>query len=112
MKGIFDMATPSPGSIYGQIDGIANNAQGLQSVSDSQAQLMQQLSQTCENLVPHLQGAAGTAMQQVGQQLHAQGMQFATAFADHSQMMKNNATLLTTHDQDHAHIISQVGNLS
>jgi uncharacterized protein YukE len=105
------MATGA-GSIYGQLEGIANNASGLQEVSDNQAAIMQHLSSTCEGLVPNLQGLAGTAMQQAGQQLHTAGMQMAAAFADHSQMMTNNASLLSGRDQDNAHILSQVANLA
>jgi len=113
MKGIYDMTAPGSGSIYGQLDGIASNAQGLQELADNQASIMQSLANTLDVLAPNLQGAAGTAMQQCGQEMHAEGMRFSTAFADHSQRMSNNATLLGSHDQEHAqHILSQVGNLT
>jgi uncharacterized protein YukE len=111
MKGMSTMATGAS-SIYGQLDGIASNAQGLQQVSDTQAAIMQHLASTCDSLVPNLQGAAGTAMQQAGQQLHASGMRFASLFADHSHMMNNNAALMGGRDQENAHILGQVANLT
>jgi len=105
--------TTGAGSIYGRLDGITNNAQGLQELADNQASIMANLANTLDTLVPNLQGAAGMAMQQCGEQLHAEGMRFATAFADHSHRMSNNATLLGSSDEDSAqHIVSQVGNLS
>lgn len=107
------MTTPSAGSIFGQLDGIASNAQGLQELSDNQAAIMQNLANTLDMLAPNLQGTAGRAMQQCGQQMHAEGMRFSTAFADHSNKMTTNAALLGNHDQDSAqHILSQVGNLT
>jgi uncharacterized protein YukE len=106
------MTTPGAGSIFGQLDGIASNASGLQEVSDNQAAIMQQLGSTFDALAPNFQGQAGTAMQQVGQQLHTAGAQLASAFADHSNMMHNNATLLGSSDEEHAHIIGQVANLT
>lgn len=99
-------------SIFGQLDGIASNASQLQGVSDSQAGIMQQLGSTFDALAPSFQGQAGTAMQVVGQRLHAHGAQIATAFADHSQMMQNNAALLSSRDEEHAHILGQVANLT
>jgi hypothetical protein len=39
-------------------------------------------------------------------------MQIATAFADHSHMMANNAALHANNDQAQAHIIGQVANLT
>lgn len=107
------MSTQGPGTIFGQIDGIASNAQGLQDVSDTQAAVMQHLGSTLEGLAPNFQGAAGAAMQTTGQQLHTHGMQISTAFANHSDMMKNNATFLTSQDAESAsHIIGQVANLT
>jgi hypothetical protein len=107
------MATPGAGSIFGELEGIANDASGFQQVSDNQAAIMQSLSQTCEGLVPSLQGAAGTAMQQVGERLHTLGMQFAAQFADQSHMMSNNASLLSSRDEESSsHILSQVSNLT
>ena len=104
--------TTGASSIYGQLDGIASNASGLQDVSDTQAAIMQHLGSVCDGLVPNLQGAAGTAMQQAGQQLHARGAQMSSAFADHSHMMNNNAALLGSRDQENAHILGQVANLT
>jgi uncharacterized protein YukE len=106
------MSAPGSGSIFGQLDGIASNAQGLQEVSDSQAGIMQQLGSTFDALAPNFQGQAGTAMQAVGQRLHAHGAQITTAFADHSHLMQNNAALLSHRDEEHAHILGQVANLT
>jgi uncharacterized protein YukE len=106
------MAVPGASSIFGQLDGMASNASGLQEVSDNQAAIMQQLSSVCDGLAPSLQGQAGTAMQQAGQQIHAAGMRTASTFADHSQMMSNNAQLLDSRDQENSHILNQVANLT
>jgi len=106
------MAASGANSIFGQLDGIASNASGLQEVSDNQAAIMQHLSSVCDGLAPNLQGQAGTAMQQAGQQLHTAGMRIASTFADHSQMMNNNAALLDSRDQENSHILSQVANLT
>jgi uncharacterized protein YukE len=111
MKGIFTMATGAS-SIFGQLDGMASNASGLQEVSDNQAAVMQNLAQTCDGLAPNLQGMAGTAMQNCGQQLHAHGMRISTAFADHSNMMQNNASLMSNRDQENSHILNQVSTLT
>lgn len=100
-----------PGVIYGQLDGIAQDAQGLQEVSDTQASLVQGLANTMEGLGVSLRGMAGNAMQQVGEQLRHQGTMFSTEFADHSQKMSNNGQVINTADEEHAHMISQVGNL-
>ena len=105
------MAT-GPSSIFGQLDGITSNAAGLQDVSDSQAAVMQHLGSVFDGLAPNFQGQAGTAMQTVGQQLHAHGAQISSAFADHSHKMKNNAVLLSSSDEEHANIIGQVANLT
>ncbi|WP_139333332.1 hypothetical protein [Mycobacterium sp. SP-6446] len=104
--------TTGASSIYGALEGIASNASGLQEVSDTQAAIMQHLGSICDGLAPNLQGMAGTAMQQAGQQLHAHGMRMASAFADHSHMMNNNASLLSGRDQENAHILGQVANLT
>jgi uncharacterized protein YukE len=106
------MTTPGPGSITGHLDGIASNASGLQDVSDTQNGIMQHLGSTFDGLAPNFHGQAGTAMQQLGQQLHAAGAQLASTFADHSHMMHNNATLLGSSDEQHAHVINQVANLT
>jgi uncharacterized protein YukE len=97
--------------IHGELDGIAQDAQGLQEVSDQQAAIMNSLASSMESLAPAMQGSAGIAMQNVGAQLHAEGMKFSTHFADHAQKMHNNAQILQSHDEDNQHIISQVANL-
>ncbi len=97
--------------IHGALDGIATDAQGLQEVSDTQASLMHSLANTCEALAPALQGQAGTTMQQVGEQLHQQGMVFSTTFADHSAKMGNNGQIMDAADSDGSHILMQVSNL-
>jgi hypothetical protein len=61
--------------------------------------------------VPAMRGTAGATMQNVGEQLHAEGMKFSSQFADHSQKMHNNAQILNSSDEDNHHIIAQVGNL-
>lgn len=106
------MTTPGAGSIFGQLDGIANNAQGLQNVSDNQAAIMHHVGSICDGLAPNLQGAAGKAMQHAGQQLHAHGIKIASAFADHSHMMHNNAALMSSRDEENQHILSQVDTLT
>ena len=99
-------------AIHGVLDGIAADAQGLQQVSDEQSALMQSFGSTLEGLGATLQGSAGAAMQNVGAQIHQEGLRFSTMFADHSQKMANNGRILDTHDQDHAHLLAQVGNLT
>jgi hypothetical protein len=101
-----------PQPIFGQLDGLATNAKGLQDIADVQAQAMQHLGSTLEGLAPNLQGAAGAAMQYHGNNIKTQGMQISPMFADHSHMMGNNATLLSSSDDEHANIIGQVGNLT
>ena len=99
-------------AIHGVLDGIANDAQGLQGVSDEQAALMSQFGSTLEGLGATLQGSAGTAMQNVGAQLHQQGLMFSSTFADHSAKMANNGNILNTGDEDNAHLLAQVANLN
>jgi hypothetical protein len=108
MKGIFGMTHPSQSTIFGQLDGLAANASGLQEVADAQAGAMQQLGSILEGLAPNLQGAAGAAMQYHGNNIKTAGMQISPMFADHSHMMSNNAAILSNSDQDHAHIIGAV----
>ena len=98
-------------AIHGVLDGIAADAQGLQGVSDEQAALMQQFGSTLEGLGATLQGSAGVAMQNVGAQIHQQGLMFSTTFADHSHKMSNNGQILDAGDNDNAHLLAQVGNL-
>lgn len=98
-------------AIHGVLDGIAADAQGLQAVSDEQAAMMSSLASTVEGLGATLQGSAGVAMQNVGGQLHQQGLMFTSQFADHSAKMSNNGNILSTGDEDNAHLLSQVGNL-
>lgn len=99
------------GAIHGELDGIAQDAQGLQAISDNQASTMHALASTMEGLGSTLQGAAGIQMQSVGEQLHAQGMRFSTTFAEHSQKMANNASIFESHDSDGASVIAQVSGL-
>ncbi|MDP7707379.1 WXG100 family type VII secretion target [Mycobacterium sp. TY815] len=99
------------GAIHGELDGIASDAQGLSEVSDTQANIMHSLGSAMEALVPVMHGAAATAMQHVGEQLHAQGMRFSATFADHAHKMATNGQIFQTHDEDNTHIISQVANL-
>jgi uncharacterized protein YukE len=99
------------GVIHGELDGIAQDAQGLQEVSDTQAQIMHGLANAMESLVPAMRGQASASMQNVGAQLHAQGMRFSTTFADHSQKMGNNRQIFESHDSDNQQLIEQVNNL-
>jgi uncharacterized protein YukE len=99
------------GAIHGELDGIAQDAQGLQVVSDTQASIMHSLASSMEALIPAMHGGAATAMQNVGEQLHAQGMRFSTTFAEHSHKMATNGQIFQTHDEDNQHIISQVATL-
>jgi len=98
-------------AIHGVLDGIAADAQGLQTVSDEQAGLMHQLGSTLEGLGSTLQGTAGVAMQNVGAEMQRRGLQRSTQFADHSHKMANNGQILDAGDQDNAHLITQVGSL-
>lgn len=98
-------------AIHGVLDGIAADAQGLQAVSDEQAAMMSSFASTVEGLGATMQGSAGVAMQNVGAQLHQQGLMFTSQFADHSAKMSNNGNILNTGDEDNAHLLSQVGNL-
>lgn len=101
------MAAP----IHGQLDGISQDSQGLQEVSDTQAEIMHSLASTMEGLSTTLRGGAGAAMQNVGNEMHTQGMRFSSTFADHSQKMSNNGAIFDGADQDHANMINQVSNL-
>jgi uncharacterized protein YukE len=113
MKGMIDMvATPGPGSIFAQIEGITGNAQGLQGVADQQSSIMGQLGSTFDALGVSLQGQAGTAAQGMGQNFHAHSGQMVGAFQEHSHMMNNNAALHVNNDEHHAHILGQVSNLT
>jgi uncharacterized protein YukE len=107
MKGIFDMTTP----ILAQLDGIANNAQGLQGVSDNTAAICTHLGSTVEALGANFQGQGGTAMQAAGHQLITEGQAHTAMFADHSHMMANNAAFHANNDADQAHILGQVSTL-
>lgn len=99
------------GAIHGELDGIARDAQGLQEVSDTQASIMQSLATAMDSLAPAMHGSAGTAMQNVGAELHQQGMKFSTTFADHSHKMGNNSQILQSHDDDGQSMINQVAGL-
>ncbi|QIV79929.1 WXG100 family type VII secretion target [Mycolicibacterium frederiksbergense] len=99
------------GPIHGDIEAIGRDAGSLQEISDQQAAIMKSLGSTLEGLAPALRGGAGTAMQNVGEQLQHQGQQFATAFADHSHKMGNNAQILSSADEHGSAMISGVGNL-
>jgi hypothetical protein len=105
------MDAPGGGVIHGVLDGIAQDAQGLQTVSDTQASLVKSLGATLEGLGSTMLGAAGTAMQQVGEQLINQGNQLSTHFDEHSHKMKNNGQILQSGDEDGAHMIAQVANM-
>ena len=105
------MTYPGGGAIHGELDGIAADAQGLQQVSDEQAQIMNGLASAMDALVPAMHGSAAVAMQNVGAQLHAQGMRFSTTFADHSHKMSNNAAIFSSHDDDNRAVIQQVAGL-
>jgi hypothetical protein len=97
------------GLISGELDGIAQDAHGLQAISDMQAQIMQNLANTMDGLASSLNSpAAGVALQAAGDRLHTNGMQFSAQFADHSQMMTNNGTTFDTADQDNAAIIGKI----
>lgn len=102
---------PGGGAIHGELDGIAQDAQGLQEVSDTQASIMHSLASAMESLVPAMHGGAAMAMQNVGEQLHQQGMRFSTTFAEQSQKMGNNGAIFQSHDEDNANIIQQVAGL-
>ncbi|MEX3649686.1 MULTISPECIES: hypothetical protein [Mycolicibacterium] len=97
--------------IHGELDALAQDAQGLQEVSDQQAALMHSLASTMEGLSTSMIGRASLAMQQVGEQLHHEGNLMSTTFADHSHMMNNNRQILDSGDEENAHAISQISNL-
>ena len=97
--------------IHGDLDGIGRDAGSLQEISDQQAAIMKGLGSTLEALAPAMQGGAGQAMQNVGEQLIHQGQQFSAAFADHSQKMKNNGHILSTADHDGQTLIGGIANL-
>lgn len=99
------------GTIYGDLEGIGRDAGSLQEISDQQAAIMNQLGSTMETLSTILKGGAGAAMQNVGEQLQHQGMQFSSHFADHSQKMNNNAHILSSADEENASNIAGIGNL-
>lgn len=100
-----------PNPIHGDLEGIGRDAGSLQEISDQQAAIMNSLGSAMESLAPAMQGSAGTAMQNVGEQLQNQGHQFSTAFADHSQKMQNNGTILSTADEHSTGLINGVANL-
>jgi uncharacterized protein YukE len=112
MKGTTDMTAPGAGAIFGQIDGILNNSAGFQQVQDTQASLMSNLASTIEGLAPNFQGQQGNALQTAGERLNTAGQQLQQAFGEHSDMMKNNANLLTNKDTENAHMFGQVGSLT
>lgn len=97
--------------IHGDIEAIGKDAGSLQEISDQQAAIMKHLGSTLEGLAPAMRGGAGTAMQNIGEQMQHQGQQFSAAFADHSQKMNNNAQILSTADEHHTAMINGVGNL-
>lgn len=109
------MTMPSAGRIYGDLEQIANNAQGIQELADIESNLMQQLANTLDGLASSLPptSSTGKAIQLAGQQIHTAGMQFSTQFADQSQKMGNNAALLSNQDETNAaHIAAQLENLT
>ena len=89
------------GNVFGDIEGLASDVHGLQEISDMQSQIMHSLANTMEGLKTALNSpAAGVACQAAGERLHTNGMQFSSQFADHSQMMGNNANIMSTADED------------
>lgn len=105
----------NPGGVpFAQLEGIASNATSLQGVADAQSSIVQQLASTFDGLATSLPptSATGQAAQAAGNNLHAKGTQIATAFADHSHMMNNNAALHANNDQHQAHILGQVATLT
>lgn len=97
--------------IHGDIEAIGRDAGSLQEISDQQAAIMKSLGATMESLVPAMKGGAGAAMQNVGEQLQHQGQQFATAFADHSHKMNNNASILSNADESNTQMINGISSL-
>ncbi|MCP9276911.1 WXG100 family type VII secretion target [Mycolicibacterium arenosum] len=89
-----------PQQIKAELDGVAQDSSGLQEVSDNQAAIMNHLADTFDGLTGHFHGDAAVAFQNLGEQLRAQGAKFTTEFADHSQKMGNNATILHEADQE------------
>ncbi|MBU8819273.1 hypothetical protein KL864_25600 [Mycolicibacterium goodii] len=96
------------GQIHGELDLIAQDAQGLQEVSDAQAALVNHLANTLDGLVPAMVGQGGAAMQTVGEELRHHGMLMSTTFADHSQMMNNNRAILESGDDENASAIASI----
>jgi glutamine synthetase adenylyltransferase len=95
--------------VQGDLSGIAQDAHGLQAISDQQAQIMHNLANTMDTLAVALQSpSASPALQAVGDRLQAVGNQFGTQFADHSQMMQNNAQGFDAADQDNHAIFSKI----
>ncbi|KDE96870.1 hypothetical protein Y900_030010 [Mycolicibacterium aromaticivorans JS19b1 = JCM 16368] len=97
--------------IHGDLEAIGRDAGSLQEISDQQAAIMKTLGATMEALAPAMKGGAGTAMQNVGEQLQHQGQQFATAFADHSHKMNNNASILSNADESNTSMINGISSL-
>ncbi len=99
--------------IHGDLEAIGRDAGSLQEISDQQAAIMKKPSAPRWRRSPPAMkgGGAGTAMQNVGEQLQHQGQQFATAFADHSHKMNNNASILSNADESNTSMINGISSL-
>lgn len=97
--------------IKAELEGVAQDSSGLQDVSDNQAAIMNHLANTFEGLVPHFHGDAAAAFQRLGEELRHQGTMFTHEFADQSQKMGNNATIIHEADQEGMGQIQAVSNM-
>jgi beta-lactamase superfamily II metal-dependent hydrolase len=89
------------GNVFGDIEGLAGDVHGLQQISDTQAQIMNNLGNTMDALRTAMNSpAAGAACQAAGERLHTNGMQFSAQFAEQSHKMNNNSTIMQTADHD------------
>src|SRR6185437_4009375 len=99
------MTGPIHGAVHAQLDGMAADSGALQGIADEQAALMSNLGSTLEGLASTLQSpAAGVAVQQLGADMHQEGLMFATQFTNHSSMMSQNAQIINASDEDNAHM--------
>lgn len=99
-----DSGSGSGGPVKGDLEALATDAHGLQAISDTQAALLHQLSGTMEHLSTVMSGSSvQVALQTCAERLEHDGMQFTSKFADHSDMMTNNRTILDNVDADVAH---------
>jgi len=96
-------AGSSGGVVRAELDRLASDAQGLQDISDVQAQLMHSLGSTLEGLAQVMIGdQVSPALAACGERLIHDGQQFSARFADHSHMMTNNRVNLDTMEDENS----------